>query len=84
MYRIWETRFLYKGVVGLKVKYIGPDFVSFPTGTVSEVLSVEKGWYRVLIPSDESYLFPPNGFEILEGSEDDVPHYEHGPYHYEK
>ncbi len=62
-----------KGVVRLKVKYIGPDYVALPTGTVCEVLSIEKGWYRVMTELDESYLFPPNVFELLEGSEADVP-----------
>ena len=71
-------------MVGLKVKYIGPNFVSLPTGTVTKVLSIEKGWYRILIPSGESYLFPPNVFEILEGAEEDVPHFEHGPYPFAK
>ena len=74
----------YKGVVRLKVKYIGPDSVGMPYGTIEDVITIEKGWYRVMSALDESYLFPPNVFEILEGSEDDVPHYEHGPYHYEK
>ena len=74
----------YKGVVRLKVKYIGPDSVEMPYGTIEDVITIEKGWYRVMSALDESYLFPPNVFEILEGSEDDVPHYEHGPYHYEK
>ncbi len=55
-----------------------------PYGTIEDVITIEKGWYRVMSALDESYLFPPNVFEILEGSEDDVPHYEHGPYHYEK
>ena len=68
----------------MKVKYIGPDSVGMPYGTIEDVITIEKGWYRVMSALDESYLFPPNVFEILEGSEDDVPHYEHGPYHYEK
>ena len=31
-----------KGVVRLKVKYIGPDYVALPTGTVCEVLSIDR------------------------------------------
>lgn len=56
----------------MKVKYIGPDFVAMPTGTVCEVLSIEKGWYRVMTELDETYLFSPKVFEIVEGSEADV------------
>ena len=55
-----------------------------PYGTVEEVISIEKGWYRVMSALDESYLVPPNVFEILEGSEEDVPHFEHGPYPFAK
>lgn len=43
-----------------------------PTGKICKVLSIEKGWYRVMTELDESYLFPPHIFEIIEGSEDDV------------
>lgn len=56
----------------MKVKYIGPDYVELPTGTVREVLSIEKGWYRIMTELDESYLFPPKVFEVVEGSEADV------------
>lgn len=57
----------------MKVKYIGYNYMALPTGTICEVLSIEKGWYRVMTELDESYLFPPSVFEILEGSEADVP-----------
>lgn len=62
-----------KGVVGLKVKYIGPDYVALPTGTTREVLSIERGWYRIMTELEESYLFPPDLFEVVEGSVNDVP-----------
>lgn len=73
-----------EGVGGLKVKYIGPDSIGMPYGTVEEVISIEKSWYRVMSALDESYLFPPNVFEILEGAEENVPHFEHGPYPFAK
>ena len=41
-------------------------------GTIEAVISIEKGWYRIMTLLGESYLFPPDCFEILEGSEDDV------------
>jgi len=50
----------------LKVKYIGPDYVALPAGTVHEVISVEKGWYRIMTELGETYLFPPEVFETVE------------------
>lgn len=35
------------------VKYIGPDFVALPHGTVCKVLAIENGWYRVMTELDE-------------------------------
>lgn len=51
----------------MKVKYIGPDFVAMPTGTVCEVLSIEKGWYRVMTELDETYLFRLKYLKLLKG-----------------
>ncbi len=30
------------------------------------VLSVERGWYRIVCELDEDYLFPPEMFEVVE------------------
>lgn len=35
-------------------------------GKIYKVLSVEKGWYRIVDESDEDYLYPPELFEIVE------------------
>jgi hypothetical protein len=35
-------------------------------GEIYDVLSVEKGWYRIIDSSDEDYLYPPDEFEIVE------------------
>ena len=35
-------------------------------GKIYNVLSVEKGWYRIVDESDEDYLYPPELFEIVE------------------
>ncbi len=51
------------------VTYIGPDFVALPHGTVCTVLTIEKGWYRIMTALDETYLFPPHVFEIITGDE---------------
>ncbi len=56
----------------MKVKYIGPDLVSVEQNKVYDVLSIEKGWYRIMTELDESYLFPPKVFEVVEGSEEDL------------
>lgn len=50
----------------MKVKYIGKDLVAVEKGKIYEVLSVEKGWYRIMTELDEDYLFPPNLFEVIE------------------
>ena len=49
----------------MKVKYIGKaDIVALEKGKVYNVLSVERGWYRIMTEIEEDYLFPPNQVEI--------------------
>lgn len=50
----------------MKVRYIGKDLVAMQHGKIYEVLSVEKGWFRVMTEIHEDYLFPPECFEIVE------------------
>ncbi len=52
----------------MKVKYIGPDFVTLEHGKIYEVMSVEHGYYRIMTEVAEDYLFPPKVFEIIEGT----------------
>ena len=35
-------------------------------GKVYDVMSIERGWYRIMTELDEDYLFPPECFEIVE------------------
>ena len=51
----------------MKVKYI-KDTVSLclTKDKIYEVLSVERGWYRVVDDTDEDYLYPPEVFEVVE------------------
>lgn len=52
---------------GMKVKYLGK--VKTPAlikGKIYDVISVEKGWFRIMTELDEDYLFPPDQFEIIE------------------
>ena len=47
----------------LKDVYEGRGLIA---GKVYEVLTVERGWYRIVCELDEDYLFPPEIFEIVE------------------
>ena len=49
----------------MKVRYLGKDLVAVTFGKVYDVLSIEKGWYRIMTEIDEDYLFPPEAFEIV-------------------
>ena len=53
-------------MVGMKVRYIGKDLVAMKKGKVYDVISIEKGWYRIMTEIDEDYLFPPEAFEIIQ------------------
>ncbi len=54
----------------LKVKYTGQKYIgtAFDAEKEYDVISVEKGWYRIMTELDEDYLFPPELFEIVNGS----------------
>lgn len=49
----------------MKVKYKGKSSVSLTKGKEYEVISIEKGWYRIVDNTDEDYLFSPDEFEIV-------------------
>ena len=51
----------------MKVKYIGEnDPLCLLTDKEYEVMSIEKGWYRIIDETNEDYLFPPELFKIIE------------------
>lgn len=51
----------------MKVKWNGKsEFLVLTHGWVYTVISVEKGWYRIVDDSGEDYLYPPEQFEIVE------------------
>ena len=62
-------------MIRLKVRYFGERDVDVPNsykifmdvlpGKVYEVLSVERGWYRIIDESEEDYLYPPDNFEVV-------------------
>ena len=53
----------------MKVKYIGENGseLSVLKGKVYECLGKEKTWYRVVDETNEDYLYPIEGFEVVEG-----------------
>lgn len=54
----------------MKVKYLGKtDFLVLTHGKIYEVLSVERGYYRIIDDSEESYLYPPRYFEVIKDNE---------------
>lgn len=51
----------------MKVKFLGKvQTLALEKGKVYEVMSVEKGWFRIMTELDEDYLFPPDQFEVIE------------------
>ena len=51
----------------MKVKWLGEsDPLMLINNKVYEVLSIEKGWYRIVDETDEDYLYPPEFFEVIE------------------
>lgn len=53
----------------MKVRFTGKtEPMSLTNGKVYEVISVERGWYRIYVDTaDDDYLFPPELLEITEG-----------------
>lgn len=48
------------------VKYINhSDSVAVEYGQIYSVISIEKGWYRILTGLEEDYLLPPEAFETV-------------------
>ena len=51
----------------MKVRYTGEtSFLICTKGKIYDVLSVEKGWYRIVDDSGDDYLYPPQMFEVVE------------------
>ncbi len=51
----------------MKARYIGEsDPLILLNGKEYSVISVEKGWYRIIDETGEDYLYPPGAFEIYE------------------
>lgn len=51
----------------MKVKYLGKvKTVALEDGKIYNIMSIERGWYRIMTELDEDYLFPPEHFEVIE------------------
>lgn len=51
----------------MKVKFLGNfETPALEKGKIYDVISVERGWLRIMTELDEDYLFPPEQFEIVE------------------
>lgn len=51
----------------MKVRFTGEDDpLALLNSKVYEVVSVEVGWYRIIDETGESYLYPPELFEIVQ------------------
>ena len=51
----------------MKVKFIEKSNPHTLTqGKEYEVISIERGWYRIIDESGEDYFYPPHVFEVTE------------------
>ena len=51
----------------MKVRWKGKtDFLVLTHDKIYKVISVEKGWYRIIDDSGEDYLYPPENFEVVD------------------
>ena len=51
----------------MKVKFLGKvKTLALEKGKIYDVISVEKGWFRIMTELDDDYLFPPEQFEVIE------------------
>ena len=58
----------------MKVKWIGQsDPLMLIYGKVYDVISIEKGWYRIIDETKEDYLYPPEFFDIVEDDDGTTP-----------
>lgn len=49
-----------------KVRYIGETVpLELTHGKIYSVLSIERGWYRVVDDTGEDYLYPAGNFEVV-------------------
>ncbi len=52
----------------MTVRYIGGRKADIIPNKEYKVLSIERGWYRIVDESGEDYLYGPSNFEVVEES----------------
>lgn len=50
----------------MRARYLGEPLVALEQGKIYDVISVEKGWLRIMTEIGDDYLFPPNLFEVID------------------
>lgn len=61
-------------VVAMKARYTGEtSFLELTRDKVYKVLSIEKGWYRIVDDSGEDYLYPSEEFKVVESDDGETP-----------
>jgi hypothetical protein len=57
----------------MKIKYMN-DTISLclTKNKIYKVLSIEKGWYRIVDDSGDDYLYPPENFAVVKEAEDTI------------
>ena len=51
----------------MKVKWLGKTvFLVLTNNKIYNVISIERGWYRIIDDSGDDYLYHPDMFEIVE------------------
>lgn len=55
---------------GTKVRWRGrTEWLMLTHGQIYTVLSVEREWFRIIDDSGEDYLYPPEGFDLVENGQ---------------
>ena len=49
----------------MRVRYIGEDTENLKQGEIYEVISLEKGWFRIRTGSEDGELVPPEQTETV-------------------
>lgn len=58
----------------MRVEYKGEtSFLELTHGKLYDVLSIEKGWYRIVDDSGEDYLYPSEEFQVVRDESPEVP-----------
>ena len=58
----------------MKVRCMGStSFLELTNRRIYEVMSIERGWYRIVDDSHDDYLYPPDEFVVVEKNDGSTP-----------